>query len=83
MSTSQELGTDKSETGTASTSQGANENNSVKDTVCEDEAGQINIKDHRGWRFWGSFAALSVSSLMSAFEATVKSIPTLSKTVPD
>jgi len=76
MSTSQELSTDKLETSTASTSQGVIDNNLVNDSVVEkEEAGQKQITDHRGWRFWGSFVALSISSLMSAFEATGKSAP--------
>jgi hypothetical protein len=78
MSTFRELGADESEISKPSIIQGINSHNSTEDAACQkdDERGDRDIKGQRDWRFWGSFAALSISSLLASFEATGKHIPT-------
>lgn len=77
MSTFRELGAVESEISKPSMSQESNNHKVMEDTTCkENEADDRDINGQRGWRFWGSFAALSISSLLVSFEVTGKHIHT-------
>ena len=76
MSTFRELGAVESEISKPSMSQESNNHKVMEDATCkENEGDDRDIKGQRGWRFWGSFAALSISSLLARSRSPVSTSP--------